>query len=79
MFIKRCVRAEPEHFFVPPYVGPRGWLGVVLDRGIAWRRVAALVREAYEKVAPGELQARIGKTPRSRPPARGYPPAKSIP
>src|SRR5882672_8306948 len=40
------VRAEPKHFFVPPYVGPRGWLGVVLDRGIAWKRVAALVREA---------------------------------
>ena len=57
------VRAEPGHFFVPPYVGPRGWLGVVLDRGIAWKRVAALVREAYEKVAPRHLQARIGKTP----------------
>jgi predicted DNA-binding protein (MmcQ/YjbR family) len=57
------VRAEPKHFFVPPYVGPRGWLGVVLDRGIAWKRVAALVREAYEKVAPANLQARIGKTP----------------
>jgi predicted DNA-binding protein (MmcQ/YjbR family) len=57
------VRAEPRHFFVPPYVGPRGWLGVVLDRGIAWQRVAALVREAYEKAAPAELRARIGKTP----------------
>ena len=52
------VRAEPAHFFVPPYVGPRGWLGVILDRGIAWKRVAALVREAYEKVAPAELRAR---------------------
>lgn len=57
------VRGEPEHFFVPPYVGPRGWLGVLLDRGIAWKRVAALVREAYEKAAPEQLRARIGKTP----------------
>jgi hypothetical protein len=57
------VRAEPEHFFVPPYVGPRGWLGVIVDRGVAWKRVAALVREAYEKVAPAELRARIGTTP----------------
>jgi len=57
------VREEPEHFFIPPYVGPRGWLGVVLDRGIAWKRVAALVRETYEKVAPADLRARIGKTP----------------
>ena len=45
-------RAEPKHFFVPPYVGPRGWLGVQLDKGISWKRVAKLVREAYEKVAP---------------------------
>src|SRR6202041_2710015 len=57
------VRNEPEHFFVPPYVGPRGWLGVVVDRGVAWQRIAALVREAYEKVAPAELRARAGKTP----------------
>jgi predicted DNA-binding protein (MmcQ/YjbR family) len=64
------VPAEPEHFFVPPYVGPRGWLGVVLDRGIAWKRVAALVREAYEKVAPADLRVRIGKTPALKAPAK---------
>jgi len=57
------VRAQPRHFFVPPYVGPRGWLGVMLDQGIAWPRVVALVREGYEKVAPAELRTRIGKTP----------------
>jgi predicted DNA-binding protein (MmcQ/YjbR family) len=61
---------EPSHFFVPPYVGPRGWLGVVLDRGIAWKRVAALVREAYEKVAPADLRARIGNTPSLKAPDR---------
>jgi predicted DNA-binding protein (MmcQ/YjbR family) len=58
------VRAEPKHFFVPPYVGPRGWLGVNLDRGMAWDRIVALVREAYEKVAPAQLRERIGKTPK---------------
>jgi predicted DNA-binding protein (MmcQ/YjbR family) len=57
------VCSEPAHFFVPPYVGPRGWLGVVLDRGIAWGQVVALVREAYEKAAPPELRSRIGSTP----------------
>jgi predicted DNA-binding protein (MmcQ/YjbR family) len=64
------VRAEPSYFFVPPYVGPRGWLGVVLDRGIAWKRVAALVREAYEKVAPADLRARVGNIPALRAPDR---------
>jgi predicted DNA-binding protein (MmcQ/YjbR family) len=65
------VRAEPRHFFVPPYVGPRGWLGVMLDQGIAWKRVAALVREAYEKAAPEEMRARIGKTPALKAPGKG--------
>jgi predicted DNA-binding protein (MmcQ/YjbR family) len=64
------VDAEPRHFFVPPYVGPRGWLGVILDRGIDWHRIAGLVREAYEKVAHNDLRARIGKTPAIKPPAK---------
>jgi predicted DNA-binding protein (MmcQ/YjbR family) len=62
------VGAQPKHFFVPPYVGPRGWLGVNLDQGIAWKQVAQRVREAYERVAPAALQGRIGKTPRLEPP-----------
>ena len=61
-------RGEPKHFFVPPYVGPRGWLGVNLDKGISWKRVAVLVREAYEKVAPPALRERIGKTIEIKPP-----------
>jgi hypothetical protein len=62
------VAADPTRFFVPPYVGPRGWLGVRLDRSLGWKRIAALVREAYEKVAPLSLQAAIGKTPTPRAP-----------
>jgi predicted DNA-binding protein (MmcQ/YjbR family) len=60
--------AEPRHFFVPPYVGPSGWLGVNLDKGVSWKRVAQLTREAYEKVAPPALAARIGKTIEITPP-----------
>lgn len=64
------VGAEPKHFFVPPYVGPRGWLGVHLDKGISWKRVAKLVREAYEKVAPPALSAKLGKTIEIEPPTQ---------
>ena len=64
------VESEPEHFFVPPYVGPRGWLGVILDRGSDWNRIPALVREGYEKVAPGDLRARIGTTPKIKAPGK---------
>jgi predicted DNA-binding protein (MmcQ/YjbR family) len=63
-------REEPRHFFVPPYVGPRGWLGVHLNQGISWKRVAKLVREAYEKVAPPALSAKLGKTIDIAPPTK---------
>ena len=64
------VASAPKHFFVPPYVGPRGWIGVNLDKGISWKRVAALAREAYERVAPRALLDRIGKTIEIAPPKK---------
>jgi hypothetical protein len=62
------VKQEPKHFFVPPYVGPRGWLGVNLDKGISWKTVARLVREAYTKVAPASLTKSLGTTIEITPP-----------
>jgi predicted DNA-binding protein (MmcQ/YjbR family) len=62
-------KSEPKHFFVPAYVGPRGWLGVHLDKGLSWKRVASLVRQAYEKVAPRALATTIGETVEIKPPA----------
>jgi predicted DNA-binding protein (MmcQ/YjbR family) len=58
-----CVREEPKQFFVPPYVGPRGWLGVRLDMGIKWPRVIQLVWTAYERVAPPRLQGTLKAAP----------------
>jgi predicted DNA-binding protein (MmcQ/YjbR family) len=69
------VQADPKRFFVPPYVGPRGWLGVNLDKGVSWPRVAQWVREAYEHVAPRALASTLGKTPAIKPPARPPSPA----
>jgi predicted DNA-binding protein (MmcQ/YjbR family) len=54
------VTAEPARFFVPPYVGPRGWIGVRLDAGPDWAEVAALVRQSFRLVAPKRLAARVG-------------------
>ena len=51
------VKAEPEHYFVPPYVGVRGWIGVRLDRGIDWDDVERVIREAYLAVAPKTIVA----------------------
>ena len=45
------VTARPEPFFVPPYVGPSGWLGVRLDRDLSWDEVAAILEDAFLLVA----------------------------
>jgi hypothetical protein len=68
------VEQDPKHFFVPPYVGPRGWLGVNLDKGISWKTVAKLVRDAYEKVAPAALAKSLGKTIEISSPTRAMTP-----
>jgi hypothetical protein len=52
---KMLVEADPERFFVPPYVGHRGWLGVRLDRGIHWEELTGIVEDAYADVAPAKL------------------------
>ena len=51
------VAADPARFFVPPYVGGRGWLGVRLDVDVDWDQVEALVEDAYRAVAPRRLVA----------------------
>ena len=51
--------AEPERYFVPPYVGGRGWLGVYLDVPVDWNEVADVVTEAYRMVAPKRLVAAL--------------------
>lgn len=50
------VRADPERFFVPPYVGPSGWVGIRLDRAPDWKTVAELLRDAWRLTAPKKLQ-----------------------
>jgi hypothetical protein len=54
------VQADPERFFVPPYVGHRGWLGVRLDRGLDWNEVTGIAEDAYAEVAPARLVEAAG-------------------
>jgi hypothetical protein len=49
------VEADPERFFVPPYVGHRGWLGMRLDRALDWDELAGIVEDAFAEVAPPKL------------------------
>ena len=53
------VGSEPERYFVPPYVGHRGWLGVYLDVAVDWEAVGLIVDDAYRRAAPKTLLAQL--------------------
>jgi hypothetical protein len=55
------VAADAEHYFVPPYVGGRGWLGVYLDVQVDWDEVAEVITDAYRHVAPKRLVALLDR------------------
>jgi predicted DNA-binding protein (MmcQ/YjbR family) len=53
------VEARPDRFYRPPYVGVRGWIGVILEGDIEWDEIAELVEDSYRLVAPKRLVARL--------------------
>ena len=55
------VGADPELFFVPPYVGHGGWVGMRLDTGPDWQEVATLVARSYRLIAPRRLSKQLGQ------------------
>ncbi len=56
------VDEEPERFFVPAYVGYRGWVGVRLDLEPDWDEIAEIATDAYRQVAPKTLLAQLDDT-----------------
>ena len=56
---EELVASNPDAFFVPPYVGGGGWVGIRLDRGLEWDLVAGLLREAYAEAAPKPRAAKV--------------------
>jgi hypothetical protein len=60
-FQRMLVEAEPDRFFVPPYVGPRGWIGVRLDVPVDWAEIGSIVEGAYRAVAPSRLLAELDR------------------
>jgi hypothetical protein len=57
------VERDGERFFVPPYVGGRGWLGVYLDtEEPGWDEIDEIVRNAYRLIAPKTLVAQIDQS-----------------
>ena len=65
------VFTDPARFFRPPYVGPRGWVGVRIDRRPNWTVVAKLVEQAYAMVAaPAKNRRGRGEPSQGAPPQR---------
>jgi predicted DNA-binding protein (MmcQ/YjbR family) len=53
------IDGDPARFFKPPYVGVKGWVGIVLDTKPDWGVVAGLVRESYLRVASAKLRKQL--------------------
>jgi hypothetical protein len=49
------VERDPDCFFVPPYVGHRGWLGVRLVRGLDLETISGIAEDAYVQIARVKL------------------------
>jgi len=60
---RMLVEAAPDHYYVPAYVGHRGWIGVRLDRGLGWDEIAGVIEDAYLARAPAALRAAVGGDP----------------
>ncbi len=64
------VESAPQRYFVPPYVGHRGWVGLRLDRDAAPSEVEAVIEDAYRAVAPARLVEARWPGPRATLPER---------
>jgi hypothetical protein len=53
---RRLVREDSESFFVPAYLGSKGWVAIRLDlEAVDWDTVNELARRAYQATAPRKL------------------------
>jgi|SRR5215831_6182659 len=57
---RRLVQFDPETFFVPAYVGGRGWIGMRLDLDeVDWEMATELLKRGYQEIAPRKLAMMI--------------------
>ncbi len=60
------VGARSSVFFVPPYVGHKGWVGIYLDgAAMEWDVVADLIVESWRLIAGPRLAASLPEGPRA--------------
>lgn len=66
-FQQVLIDSDPEAFFVPPYVGQHGWVGIWLDRDLDWKHIAELIEESYCLTAPKRLIKQLQAGGRANP------------
>jgi phosphoribosylglycinamide formyltransferase-1 len=55
--------AQPKKFYLPSYIGPRGWIALRLDVGETdWQEVGELITVSYRLVAPRRLALSLKRT-----------------
>lgn len=54
-----AVRGDGARYFIPPYLGPKGWVGMRLEGAVPWNDVAMLVNDSYRLIAPKRLVASL--------------------
>ena len=53
-------KAQPKRYYLPAYIGPRGWVALRLDVGkIDWEEVRELLLTSYLLTAPKRLAALV--------------------
>jgi hypothetical protein len=72
------IEANPARFYRPKYLGPSGWVGIRLDRGVDWGEVEVLLVAGYRLVAPKRALAALdgGAAPAS--PRKAAPRRKAV-
>jgi len=54
---------DPDRYYLPAYIGPRGWFGLRLDRGaVNWGEVKNIVELSYCLVAPKTLGRSVNRS-----------------
>ena len=57
---RRLIRDDPDQFFAPAYLGPRGWIAIRVDLDdVDWQFIDEVTRRAYQLTAPKKLAASI--------------------
>lgn len=56
------VKSDPNRFFVPPYMGPQGWIGVRLQPKSNWKEISSIIRDGYEMSQPRTSKRSVSKS-----------------